>query len=108
MASVAADHEVGPDGQLPVRNLVDQADNAPILLDQAARVGLHAQVKCLVALGVLGEEVEKVPLRHQGNEFAVGWQVAKIDQLNVFGADLRGQGFDFLMRQLQEFVDQAQ
>ena len=35
-------------------------------------------------------------------------QVAKIDHLNVFGADLRGQRFDLLMRQLQELVDQTE
>ncbi len=86
----------------------DQADNAPILLDQVRRLGLHAQIKCFVALAVLGQEVEEVPLRHQRNEFAVRRQVAKIDHLNVFGADLRRQRFDFLMRQLQELIDQAQ
>ena len=86
----------------------DQADNAPVLFDQIGRLGLHAQVECRVALAVLGQEVEEVPLRHQRNEFAVRRQMAKIDQLNVFGADLRRQRFDFLMRQLQEFIDQAE
>jgi hypothetical protein len=38
---------------------------------------------------VLGKKVEEVPLRHQRNEFAVRWQVAEIDHLNVFGANLR-------------------
>ena len=85
-----------------------QSDDAPILLDQICRLGLHAQVKCFVALAVLGEEVEEVPLRHQRDELAVRRQVAKIDHLNVFGADLRGQRFDLLMRQLQEFIDQAE
>ena len=86
----------------------DQADDAPVLLDQVGRLGLHAQVERLVALAVLGEEVEEVPLRHQRDEFAMRWQMAKIDHLNVFGADLRGQRFDLLMRQLQELVDQAE
>ena len=94
--------------ECPVRRPGDQADNAPVLLDQVCRLGLHAQVESFVALAVLGQEVEEVPLRHQRNEFAVGWQMAKIDHLNVFGADLRGQRFDFLMRQLQELVDQAE
>jgi hypothetical protein len=88
--------------------LSDQADNAPILFDQVARVGLHAEVERFVALTVLGEEVEEVPLRHQRNEFAMRWQMAKIDHLNVFGADLRGQRFDFLVRQFQELIDQAE
>ena len=108
MASVAADHEVGADRERAVRRLGDQADDAPVLLDQVGRVRLHAQVECFVALALLGEEVEEVPLRHQRDEFAVRRQMAKIDHLKVFGADLRGQRFDLLMRQLQELVDQAE
>ena len=34
--------------------------------------------------------------------------MAKIGHLKLFGADLRGQRFDLLMRQLQELVEQAQ
>ena len=89
MASVAADDQVGADRERAVRRRRVQADNASILLDQVRRLSLHAQVECFVALAVLGKEVEEVPLRHQRNEFAVRWQVAEIDQLNVFGANLR-------------------
>ena len=107
MAPVAADHEVSADRKRPVWRLGDQADNAAVLFDEIGRLGLHAQVECRVTLAVLGEEVEEVPLRHQRDEFAVRRQMAEIDHLNVFGADLRGQRFDLLMRQLQEFIDQA-
>ena len=100
MTSVAADHQVSADGQRPIRRVGDQADNAPVLLDQVRRLGLHAQVEGFVALALPGQEVEEVPLRHQRNELAMRWQAAKVDHFNVFGANLRGQRFDFLMRQL--------
>ena len=45
---------------------------------EVRRLGLHAQVESLVALALLREEVEEVPLRHQGDEFAVRWQMAEI------------------------------
>ena len=108
MASVAADHQVGADRQRAALGRRVQADDASILLDQVGRLGLHAQVECLVSLAVLGEEVEEVPLRHERDEFAMRRQMAEIDHLNVFGADLGGQRFDLLMRQLQELVDQAE
>ncbi len=71
------------------------------------RFGLHAQVERLVAPGLPGQEIEEVPLRHQGDEFAARRQVAEIRQLEVFVADLAAQRLDLLMRQLQELVDQA-
>ena len=57
---------------------------------------------------MLGQEVEEVPLRHQRDEFAVRRQMAEIDHPKVLGADLAGQCFDLLMRQLQEFVEEAE
>ena len=108
MASVATNHEVGADRERAVRRLGDQADDAPVLLDQVGRLGLHAQVECFVALALLGQEIQEVPLRHQGDEFAVRRQMAEIRHLKVLGADLAGQRFDLLMRQLQELVEQAE
>ena len=106
MASVAADGEVGADRELSLRRPGDQADDAPVFLDQVGRVRLHAQVEGFVALALLGQEVEEVPLRHERDEFAVGGQMAEIGHLKVFGPDLGGQRFDLLMRQLQEPVEE--
>ena len=89
MAPVAADHEISADGERSVRRVGDHAGDASILLDQVCRLGLHAQVERLIALALLGEEVEEVPLRHQRDEFAVRRQMAEIGHLKVLGADLR-------------------
>ena len=108
MASVATDREVGADRERAVRGLGAHADDAPVLLDQVGRLGLHAQVERRVALALLGQEVQEIPLRHQRDEFAVRRQMAEIHHLKVFGADLGGQRFDLLMRQFQELVEQAE
>ena len=68
----------------------DQACDASVLLDELGRVGLHAQVECFVTLALLGEEIQEVPLWHQGHEFAVRRQMAEIRHWQVFRANLRG------------------
>ena len=107
MAPVAADHEIRANGERSVRRVGDHAGDASILLDQICRFGLHAQVERLIALALLGEEVEEVPLRHQRDEFAVRRQMAEIGHLKMLGADLRTHRFDLLMRQFQECIDEA-
>ena len=83
-------------------------DDAAALLDQVGRLGLHAQVERRVAPGLLGQEIEEIPLRHQGDEFAARRQMAEIRHREALRADLTGQRLDLLMRQLQELVEQAQ
>ncbi len=56
---------------------------------------------------MLGEEIEKIPLRHQRDVFAMRRQVREIDHTHALIADLRGQPFDLLMRELQKFFEQA-
>ena len=92
MAAVTADDEIGADGQRAVRRLGAQSDDPAALLDQIGRLRLHAQVEGLVALAVLGKEIEKVPLRHQGDIFAMRRQMAEIDHRQMLGADLSAQG----------------
>jgi hypothetical protein len=106
--NVAADHQFGADRERAVGSIGGQADDPPVLLDQVGRVGLHAQVEGFEAFTLLGKEIEEVPLRHQGHEFAVRRQMTEIRHLKVFGADLRTERLDLLMRQLQEFVDEAE
>ena len=78
MTSVAADHQVGADREPALRRFRAHADDAASLLDEVGRFGLHAQVERAVAPGLLGEEIEEVPLRHQRDEFAAGRQMAEI------------------------------
>ncbi len=108
MPAVAADHEVGADRQRALRAGGAYANDAAVVFDQIDRFGLHVQVECFVAFAVLGEEIEKIPLRHQRDEFAVRRQVREIDDRQRLVADLHAQAFQLLMRQLEEFVEQAE
>ena len=91
MTAVAADREISADRERAVRRRRAHAGDPPVLLDQVRRLGLHAQIERRIALALLGEEIEEVPLRHQRDEFATGWQMAEIRDLNMFGADLAAQ-----------------
>ncbi len=77
MPPVAADDQIGADRQAsPSGVFARSADDAAALLDQVGRLGMHAQIESLVALALLGQEIEKIPLRHQRDEFAVRRQMA--------------------------------
>jgi len=72
------------------------------------RVGLHPDVKSRVAFAVLDKEVQKVPLRHKGERFAVRWKMSEVRDRHRFLADLTGQFAHFLVRTLQEIFQQDQ
>src|SRR5262249_38520016 len=82
--------------------------DAAVLLDQTGRLGAHVQIEVRIALAPLGQEVEEVPLRHQGDEFAVGRQMREVGDLHASVADDAGEMFDLLMRQLEELVQQPE
>ena len=57
---------------------------------------------------MLGEEIEKIPLRHQRDVFAVRRQMRQIEHPQPLIADLHGKPLDLLMRQLEEFIEQPE
>src|SRR5947209_5916223 len=62
MPTVAADHQRGADFEIAAGRLGAQPDDAAALLDQVGGLRLHMQVEARIALAVLGEEIEEVPL----------------------------------------------
>ncbi len=58
--------------------------------------------------GLLGQKVEELPLRHKGDKFAARRQAGEIRQLDVAPGDFGVQGLRTLVRQRQQFVEQAQ
>ena len=91
-----------------VRRVRTSPDDAAALLDQISRLRLHPQIEARVAPAVRGEKIEKIPLRHQRDELAVGRHVGQIDELHAFVADLTAQPLDLLVRQLEELVEQPE
>ena len=53
------------------------------------------------------EKIEKVPLRHEGDEFAAGGKVREIRERHIVIADLAAQHAQLLMRPLEEIVEHA-
>ena len=102
MPAVAADGERGADRQRAVRRLGAQPDDAAAFLDQVGGFGIHVQMEAFVALALLSEEIEKVPLRHQRHEFAVRRQMGEIGHRHALGADLGADPFDLLVRHFEE------
>jgi hypothetical protein len=54
------------------------------------------------------KEVEEIPLRHEGHEFAERRNVAEVGNLKEGVSDDYAEGFDFLMRQLEELLEEAE
>src|SRR5262249_12030975 len=82
--------------------------DAAALLDQIDGLRAHAQVERRITATPVGEKIEKVPLRHDRDELAAGRQIAKIGEGVLLTAEDCADVGRFLMRQLQEIVEQAE
>ena len=78
------------------------------LLNELVDFSLHLQMKRRVAPGLFGNEVQKVPLRHQTEELGMRRKVREIRRGNSVVPDLARQLTHFLVRALQEFVQNPQ
>ena len=72
MAAIGSDDKVGADLALALRSAYADADYAAIFIEEIGGFGLHLDVECGVAAALLDEEIQEVPLGHEGDEFAVG------------------------------------
>ena len=71
VTAVGTDGEVGFDPQVAVGGRRFDTDDPAVLDDCAGHVRPHEQPECGMPSRGVGEHVEQVPLRHQGDE-AVG------------------------------------
>ena len=108
MPPVASDDEIGPDLKRPVGRGGPHAGNPSVALDQVDRFGPHTQMKRGIALAPVGEKVEEVPLGHQRDEFATGWQLPEIRECILVAAEICAERGLLMVRQLQEVVEQAE
>ena len=81
--------------------------HAPGLLDQPGHLGLPHQPEAGQTLGLLGQEIEKIPLRHQRDEPASRRQMAEIAHCHGGVTDLRADSVQFLVRPAQECIQHA-
>jgi hypothetical protein len=78
MAAVRGYGETGMDGEVILPRFSSHAGNKTVLNEQIRCSGIHEQVEGGIAFGLLCEKVQKVPLRHEGDKFAVGRQAREI------------------------------
>ena len=105
---VGSDHQVGADCQFAVGAAGANADNATVFLDEIGRLSLHSHMESFVAFAAFGEEIQKIPLRHQRDIFAVRRQMSEIEHLQARVTDLNGEPLEFLMRYFEERVEQTE
>ena len=106
--SVGADDEVRPDFEPSLRLLGGQPDDGGAVLEKAVDLGEHLEPERGIALGMLGEEIEEVPLRHQRNEMAVGGEMREVGEHDAVVADHACKLAHLLMRPLEERVEQPE
>ena len=68
----------------------------------------HHQLETGITSRFLGDEVEKIPLRHERDKAAAGRQVPEVRNGQPHLADLSVKLVDLLMRQLEKLVEQAE
>ena len=95
--AVGTDNEIGDDCEGAGGSPRPKAGDASVLFNEFGRLALHAKRKGWIALGVTGDEIEKIPLRHQHDELASGRQVREIGDRHSLIADDPAQPARFLM-----------
>src|SRR5947209_885359 len=108
MPPVTADDEIGVDVERALRRFYAHAGDAISFLDQVDRLSLHAQTEARIAPAVTAKKIEKIPLRHQRDEFAARRQVAEIDEGELLSPERAAERARFRVRQLEEFIEQAE
>src|SRR5438309_2997387 len=78
------------------------------LLDEIGHLRLHLQVECGITPGLLGDEVEEVPLWHESEETTVSREMPKIRNRDRILSHLTGELSYFLMRAFQELVQNTE
>ncbi len=87
---------------------VDADDAMVVVFDEAGDFVLHEEMEGGELCGLGGEEVEEVPLGHEGDEFGVSGEMGEVGYGEVFATDGEGEGGDLLMGEGEEGVEDAE
>lgn len=107
-APVGADDEICAHGEFAIGDHRSQAGDAPVVEDQVANLRLHSQLEGGIPPRVFGQKVQKIPLRHEGDEPAMRRQMCKIGHLYKILTDLPAECSCLLMRPLQKRLEQPE
>jgi len=106
VAAVAADHQGGADVDRAGGGVGVDADDAMVVVfDESGDFVFHEKAERWEVCGLRGEEVEEVPLGHQGNEFCMSGQMTEIGDGERFAANGGDKLADLLVRKGEEGVE---
>src|SRR5207248_5723443 len=98
MTTICADDHVRPHLALALWSFYPNAGNVVIFKKQIDDFMLHVQSKGWESLCVAGKKVQKIPLRHESDEFAVLRQTREISDRDAVSIDYTAQFAKLLMR----------
>jgi hypothetical protein len=84
------------------------ADDPAAVHAQPQHLGAHPKVEGGIAPRAAGEEIEEVPLGHEGDELAARRQVAEVCQRHDLGAEAGAQRGELLVGQREKLLENAQ
>src|SRR6516165_12833184 len=108
MPPVGADDKRGRYCQFTRGSLCAHPDETARLFDQFRDFRVHPQIEGRIVRALLGQEIEKIPLWHHGNESALRRQMGEVANLHA------GRSYDgtdvvhFPVWELEKFAQQAQ
>ena len=87
----------------------DHPANPPRLVpDKIDRFAFHMERKAGILAGLLGDEIEQIPLRHHRDIGRRDRQMPEIDHLHGATGNMDGRLIDPAVRQTEQFIEQAQ
>src|SRR5512132_1964698 len=104
----SADDQVGANFQFSTGSFCAHAGHALLIERQIDHFVLHQQLETLEFFCVRGNEIEKIPLRHESDEFAARRQLCEVGDRHCLTIDDGAQFAYFLMWLLQELLEQSE
>ena len=89
------------------RRIGSHANDLAILLNEIGRFGLHLYLESWVTFCLFNDEVEKIPLRHEGEKLAASWKMREVGHLDCFVPNLASKFTHLLMRALKELLQNS-
>ena len=108
MPPISANNEIGAHVEMPARDLGLETDDPIAIPEEVLDLCPHLELEARVELGVIGEEIEEVPLRDKDDEAAARGEVGEIGEDDLVVADDSADLAHLGMRQLEERIEQAE
>jgi hypothetical protein len=103
---VGADDQAGVTIERALRRSRANARHYAVFQDEPRHLGFHEEAETRIALRVLFDEVEKIPLRHERQKLAVRRHMPEVSDGDDVRPHLAGQFEKFLVGTREEFVKQ--